>query len=242
MLNPFKKSRTAESPNDDYEFKETFLLVNASKLDSILGNETLIVCGSSRGMTSVVSFALYELEYFIGNRLQSKNYEDLDFQEIFPDKQTFTKSLSERKPLLKLVRKRNADYDRWGFKLPRASDFADDFGKVFRNPICVLCVRNPVATARSITARNPNVRGGIGRVMMQSQKALRAIQSLTESSSMPSIIINMDEAQRHPELFLSEFSELLRLDGDLSGIAAQIEKRSYKSSAPRAGITFSGPK
>lgn len=222
----------------DIEYKKTLLIVNPEALRARITTETLVVCGSARGMTSVVSFALYELGYFVGNDLQLHNYEDYEFQDIFHNQEP---PLAERPAFTDLVAKRNAEHVRWGFKVPAAINFVDQITDVFRNPICVLCVRNPLATAMSVARRNPNVRGGNAQIFRGATKSIRAMAKLTANPELPSILINMEEAQSNPLTFLEEISEILQIEGDLPAIAEAMSSRGYKKSEARPGVTFSRP-
>ena len=197
-----------------------------------------MVCGSARGMTSLVAYVLYELNYFIGHDLQEQNFEDLDFLDTLVGYGMLPKRLARRKDLRNLIGKRNREHVRYGFKTPDAVFCLKELVPLLRDPIVVLCVRNPVATGRSIMTRNPKVKGGITQALNKAIAANSAITYLLDDAPCPSLVVNMDEAQRQPSVFLTELMTALGLEGDTEAIVRKISRKSYKSSTPREGVTF----
>ncbi|ETW10873.1 Lipopolysaccharide biosynthesis protein [Roseivivax marinus] len=222
----------------NFEFTKTMLINNPEALERAIGTETLAVTGSARGMTSLVSFTLYELGYFIGHELQMHNFEDLEFQRAFPNRKVWSRPLKYRKPLRDLITARNAEHVRWGFKIPGAVGYVPELPPLLRNPVIVLCIRNPVAICRSVMTRNPQVSGGISTAYRNAKKWIPAMDFLMEHETLPSIILDMDGVQRQPKVFLREFSAALKLDGDLDDILPQISKRGYKRAESREGVRF----
>ena len=221
-----------------FQFQETLLITRPEALKSVVGRETLMVCGAARGMTSVVSYTLYELGYFIGTDLQLNNYEDHAFQRAIIRFVPARKPLAQRQDLRDLIARRNAGQDRWGFKLPDAVQHVEDLPPLLRNPVVVLCIRNPVAVARSIMTRDPGVKGGLGTAMRKGLDAMSALPYLLDRAPHPAIIVDMDAVRRTPGAFVRDIIEVLDLSGDADAITGAISKQGYKPAAPRDGITF----
>lgn len=224
--------------NPEFEILRTLTVINPRQLQSRIGNETLVVCGSPRGMTSLVAFSIYELGYFIGHHLGAKNFEDQDFLGAIPPATWLPVSLTNRKKFVDLVADRNASHTRWGFKLPRASEHIPALRKHLRNPIFVVCARNPMGIARSVQRREAQFDGTLRDLLTIGTRYIQAIELLSQDTETPSIIVNMDEASHIPAVFLQELSETLGLQGDLAAIKNRITGRGYKEGSPRDGVTF----
>ncbi|MCC3244759.1 hypothetical protein LG047_05395 [Methylocystis sp. WRRC1] len=217
----------------------TLIVFRPALLETLIGNETLVVCGSPRGMTSAAAFSLFELGYFIGNRLGAKNFEDQDFLlEIPPRKTGHAVNLSDRESFLSLLKERNLAHSRWGFKLPHATAYVDQLSALLRNPVFVVCVRNPAAVARSVVAREPKMSFTLPELLEIGLRPLQAINLLLDDGNCPLIILDMDEIRRAPGLFLKELSTVLKLSGDLTRVKEQLSMPGYKPGSPRPGVEF----
>ncbi|MGY9045555.1 MAG: hypothetical protein ACKVKF_00425 [Rhodobacterales bacterium] len=133
---------------------------------------------------------------------------------------------------------RNASHTRCGFKLPRASEHIPALRKHLRNPIFVVCARNPMGIARSVQRREAQFDGTLRDLLTIGTRYIQAIELLSQDTETPSIIVNMDEASHIPAVFLQELSETLGLQGDLAAIKNRITGRGYKEGSPRDGVTF----
>ena len=221
-----------------FELQRTIAINNTIELEKRVGKETLVVCGSPRGMTSVVAFSLYELGLFLGHHLGAKNYEDQDFLQAIPPKAYLKQNLTNRSDFNNLICSRNEKFQRWGFKLPRASEHVESLIDALRNPVFVVCVRNPMAVARSVSNREPHFNGDLTKLFNIGTSYFQAIDVLLADNSVPSIFIDMDMVQRQPGVFLQEISAALKLKGNLKEIRDQISRQGYQESKPRDGIVF----
>ena len=232
-----------------FSFKETMLINNPEQLAARVGQETMVVCGAPRGLTSVVSYTLYECGYFIGSELVSRNYEDKAFQKILVEHILYNTHLAkagkgrhmlkDHGKFMSLVQERNATHARWGFKMPDAVNYIDELPVILRNPVIVLCVRNPLAVARSILNRRPDGPGGIAFAVEKALAANQAILTLLNETECPSVVLNMEAVKAAPMTFLKEFTELFSLNCDLASVADVIGNYGYaKTKIPREGITF----
>ncbi|SFD64594.1 hypothetical protein [Roseivivax sediminis] len=222
----------------EFHLEQTMLVTNPGLLASVVGTETLVVGGPARGMTTVVSYSLYELGCFIGANLQMHNLEDLDMMRALPSRTLFKRPLHRRKAFRKLVEERNGSHTRWGFKLPRAAQYFHEMPDLLRNPVFVLCVRNPVAICRSVVKRDASVQGDINAAYRNAKLWVPAMDFLMESDTVPAIIIDMDEVRRDPRVFLEELTRTLQLSGDLDAISQKLSAPGYKRAEERPGVTM----
>ncbi len=86
--------------------------------------------------------------------------------------------------------------------------------------------------------KNPRVKGGINKAFDKAVKANLAISFLLENPSYPSLILNMEEIAKRPDVFLTEFTQALSLEGDVDHILNQISQKGYKSSQERDQSNF----
>jgi hypothetical protein len=225
---------------DQSSVLSTMLIYNKPLIDSFIGNETLVVCGSARGMTSLVAYTLYSLDYFIGERIGSINYEDRDIKKAMPNVrgEHNIKALMHHDPFLQLVASRNYEHARWGFKLPYATFYIDQLRTLLRNPVFVICVRNPVAVARSSFQKHPDKNFTFETLFGKGIRPIRAIEKLMHSEMNGLIILDMDEVRAKPDRFLAEFTKLLQIEADTRSIESAIADASYKESPAKQGVTF----
>jgi hypothetical protein len=246
LFKGLKRTSQSALPTQDthsvLDFKGALVINNPDKLKSVIGRETLVVCGAARGMTSLISFTLFELGYYIGTDLQSQNFEDQDFYAAIPPRARFRGLLTSRPKFRALVRNRNAAHQRWGFKLPRAADYVEELSETLRDPVFVLCVRNPLAIMRTIKRRNPHFKGSTPEFYKNGLGWLNAMGILMSSDSIPSIMVDMDDVRRDPETFLSDFTELLALNDVPEDLLERISRPGYKNSRRQPEVTFVGPR
>ncbi|SFD98763.1 hypothetical protein [Roseivivax sediminis] len=228
----------ATGTDAEFVFKRVSLVVNPKLLEETLGSETLICCGAARGMTSVAAYTLFEQGYFLGERLQHLNFEDVDMREAMPPRQYMWGPLSGRPDFARLVAERNATYERWGFKIPHAVDHVEELVQLLRNPVVMLCVRNPVGTGKSMVRRSETDTGGIEQITHAALRWVPALQFLIRQKNVPSIICDMDIVRRRPMAFVRDLSETLGLEGDHEAIAKTLSNAGYKKTEPKRGMTF----
>ena len=214
----------------------TLVVHRPGKLANILGKETLVVCGAQRGNTSMVAFSLYNLGYFLGERIGELNYEDADVLRLLPDP-TGKAQFSESN-FREFVAARNLKYARWGFKLPHASGYVPELAAMLRNPLFVVCFRSTIGIIRSISKREPQ-KVPIARMLSVASQPVTAALNVVLNTDAPAIFVDTEAAVATPGVFIQEISQTLGLHGDLVAIREAIAKRGYKPSMPRDGVTFS---
>lgn len=207
---------------------DTMFLCNPAALRARIGGETLVVCGVARGATSVASYALHHLGYYLGDRLGSLNYEDQDFVHAIPGKSQLRKSLRDRVAFRDLVARRDAAHTRWGFKLPRALDYVPELADTLRAPVFLVCLRNPLSVARSMLEREELVKGGFPAALQAATAPFAAAAQLLARDDVPSVLVDMDRVTGRPAVFVAELAALFGLTGDIPAIADAIAQPGYK--------------
>ncbi|MGX0975548.1 hypothetical protein ACSSVY_001250 [Roseovarius sp. MBR-51] len=211
----------------------TMFVLQPDEMHKRIGSETLVVCGAPRGGTSIVSYTLFNLGYFIGDDLGPHNYEDKEMLHAVPAKFLMQVQLPERPAYKELIKRRNQQNTRWGFKLPRATEYVPELISTLRNPVFVVCVRNPLAVVRSIFNREADFGDGFAEAIQIARSYQNAMDDLISRSDTPAIFIDMDTVKTIPGVFLEEFSSLLRLKGNLLSIKDAISTPGYKESEKR---------
>ncbi|MDU8911150.1 hypothetical protein [Aestuariicoccus sp. MJ-SS9] len=212
-----------------YDAHRTLFVLNPDRFAEVRGAETLVICGAARGMTSMVSYALHALNYPLGERLGPLNYEDREFLDCLPETLRLQSRWRPLRGLRRLVRARNAAYPRWGFKLPHAIFYAPVLRRRLRNPVFVVCVRNPLGTVSSISRREAKKAMSFDRMYRHATAYQRALSWLLRQADLPVVLINMDAAKANPGRFLNDLTELLALKGNLHRIKAELEQNGYSA-------------
>ncbi len=184
----------------------------------------------------MVAFVLYRAGLHMGERLGARNYEDQDIRPYLPQRGRLA-PWHDHRQLRGLVRRRDAMHARWGFKLPHATRHIRLLTRELRNPVFLVCIRNPAAVARSIARRDPPppwLSAGLGLAVEPVSAALKVVAC----TDAPMLIIDTDEVVKRPGRFLDEAARLLNLQGDLRGIGQIIRERGYRQSEARRGVTF----
>lgn len=100
------------------------------------------VVGNQSGGTSAVAGLIDKMGIFMGNRFVAPDqryctYEDIEFLRL---------PVGDKKELIK---QRNKEYDKWGWKHPETIGQLKELVQVMHNPHVVVVGRDPVAIARS---------------------------------------------------------------------------------------------
>jgi len=224
-----------------HAFHSSMLITQPEMLLERRDTATLIACGAPRSMTSLIAFVLYEMGEFIGSELHRRNLEDQEMlRAILFNVPVENQAERVRDPetFEKLVKKRNAEHARWGFKIPDAIFQLPGILPQLRAPIIIATVRNPLSTAKSVITQNPAVKGGLQAAFAKAQRANAVTEGLIKEPPCPAIIINMDVAMAKPLVFLKEFSEAVGVSADVEGLAEKISKKGYQTPAVRPSVTF----
>ena len=236
---PSSNPKTSELFTEmNFQVQETLMTLNQDALDKCIGRETLVVTGAPRGMTSLVAFSLYECGYFLGESLGAKNFEDQDFVKAIKPLELSKKPLRDNKLLLDLIAKRNLEYQRWGFKLPHAGSRINELKTLLRNPVFVICIRNPLSTAKSILKYEPKRTFTASQLLDIGTRYYTILFKIAETNESPAILVNMESASRSPDSFLVELSSILSLPRPDNKLSCKLAIPGYKTATPRSGVTF----
>ena len=212
---------------------KTIILHKPNRFFDMRDRATTVVCGSQRGNTSAVAYALYNMGFFLGEQIGSRNYEDIDILNLLPD--PALKAKFDEAEFSDMVAARNEKYERWGFKIPHASGYIPELAKILRDPVFVICFRNPAGVMRSIINRETS-RFRIEAMLRVAARPLEAARAVNVTSA-PALLIDTDAVIRNPEVFVQEISELFQLEND-PAIVEGLSSPGYKPSPPRDGVTL----
>src|ERR1700722_17430936 len=125
--------------------------------EATLSAKTAIVFGVARGGTSMAAGAARGLGFYMGHALE--NNEDLEFSY---------KSLEHMK---NMIRARNVQYRKWGWKFPAAANYLDDLLAHVRNPHLIVVCRDLAATsAGHVRWHQRETSFAISDILLQTQK------------------------------------------------------------------------
>lgn len=116
--------------------------INQAKKENDLG-KTIIVLGAARGGTSAVSGILRIWGIYMGNCI-GQNHED-------PEMLKTKKDLAE---IIETIKKRNRDYQDWGWKAPNSIFGLEEVMDYLRNTHFIMVVRHPLSMAKSQVKRS----------------------------------------------------------------------------------------
>jgi hypothetical protein len=215
------------------QVEKTIIIHKPARLAVSLNKATIVICGSQRGKTSAVAYALYNMGLFLGDRIGEKNYEDADILSVLPDPSLKSKFVLEN--LQRIVEIRNKSHDVWGFKIPHASGYIDELSNILRNPVFVIVFRNPVSVMRSICNRE-TARFDIDKMLRVAARPIEAAKRVNTTKA-PAIFVDADELDRNPEIFVQEISKALQLEVSATASAGLVGS-GYKESSAREDTSF----
>ena len=181
--------------------------VYAEGLDSLEGTaeqgRTLIVLGAPRGGTSAIAGALAEMGIYMGRGAAAPVFESLALANAIEG--------GQQDKVRELIADFNREHRVWGFKRPGFTHFVDEYHGFFRNPVYLVILRDPAATAN---------RGMIsGRLKANYLKKIRkilatyeGITNFVESNNAAALFISYEKLLLDPKTILEYINELLGLN------------------------------
>lgn len=165
--------------------------------------KTLLILGAPRGGTSALAGALSAMDIFMGQGAAPPVFESLALANAI--------EAGDLDRVRELVATFDASHDVWAFKRPGFTRFVDEFTHYFRNPIYLVILRDPVATAnRSFIS---------GRLKVNYLKKLRRVLTVysgivefIESSGSPALFISYEKLLQDPRATLTQITAELGLD------------------------------
>ena len=165
--------------------------------------QTFVILGAPRGGTSAIAGALASMGIYMGRGAAAPVFESLALANAIEGGHVET--------VRELISTFNSEHRTWGFKRPGFTHFVEEYHDFFRNPIYLVILRDPAATAN---------RGMIsGRLKANYLKKIRnvlstyeRITSFVESSGAPTLFISYEKLLQDPRQTLNYLCELLQMD------------------------------
>lgn len=207
------------------QFRDTLVVANPDGLARALGSETLVICGPSRGGTSLVSYVLLNLGYPLGEDLDGLVHED---KEILA-------AIAKPSEMDQIIAERNRRFKRWGFKVPHAVDHVGWLAGALRNPVFLIVFRNPFAIAKSLVNRDPSFSDpGLHELARALEYGVHKMDLGIQVvlTGAPSVLIDVDAARGTPEQLVRDLANLFvpnTSDQIIATIARDINSPGYKS-------------
>jgi hypothetical protein len=209
----------------EMHFGKTLTVVNAQSLGARLSMpHTFVVCGSSRGGTSAIAYAMIRGGIDLGSDLPI-NLEDPEVLSHIDGEKLNEDALSQ------IIAARSGRT--WGFKVPDAAFHLPWFANHAENPIFVVILRSPLAVANSIINREPSFskdKTGFAVAFRHPLKFFGAISSALPKLNAPFILMDYEGLHYRSDVFLDELYDLLGIDcEDRKEVATELSKSDYKA-------------
>ncbi|TKF30064.1 sulfotransferase domain-containing protein [Enterovibrio norvegicus] len=158
-------------------------------------DSTIVITGLGRSGTTMLSKVLSGLGIPMGERLSPQSKEDIDIRNavLNNDEELFNK----------ICRKRNGEYQKWGFKLPGFRSYINTYDKNIKNPRYIIVFRDIMA----ISMRN-NISMG-GETVKAMRDSVTSYQQLVErisKSNYPLMLVSYEKVLCNPTLSCEEIA------------------------------------
>lgn len=162
---------------------------------------TVVVCGPARGGTTMVAKILLNLGVYLGKRLTRHTHEDT---EIF-------KPLEEGRfdKFDKVVARRNAKFQIWGWKRPQSVDRLGEIAPRLRNPFFIFLFRDPASVAKRnmVTAE-----ADFFNSLVSASEAMVKSGQFARHSGYPCLLISYEKAIQNPGHLVDQVVQFLHLE------------------------------
>lgn len=177
--------------------------------------KTIVIIGAQRGGTSMVAGVARELGVNLGRNL-GNNHEDPEF---------ITEDLYE---IRRVVARRNADNDVWGWKMPHSSLYIAGLLPEIRDPFVIVVFRNLMAVVESHMKRSGADFATAFEVAAEREAQVAAT---VPAIKCPLMVVNYDKAIRKPDTLVDQLCAFLHLQPSDNGRQRALEminpKRGY---------------
>jgi hypothetical protein len=151
------------------------------------GETTLIVAGLPRSGTSMVAAILLDLGVFMGERIDSAVFEDVDLAAAVES--------GQRDALSQIITRRNAAHRIWGFKRPEAYKHLERLCAACRNPRIIVIFRDILAIAvRNNIAMQLDPVPALPRLLDDYQALLGALERVR----IPMLLLSYEKCVQFP--------------------------------------------
>ena len=216
----------------DFEQFSSSLYLHGLKRESdsaaeSLNQKTFIIFGVPRGGTTMVARVAERLGVEMGKNLPS-NYEDDEFNF---DKMSDTlkeDSTVMARALMRAIKRRDARYDVWGWKYPRAHLYLPLIIKQVRNPQLICVFRDPVASSLRPLSRRRVQREGKAQLPTRVMKQHLGWQmnniELIHKLNLPTFLCSYEQAVLGPTAFVEDLSKFIGLRRDERSVVDAVEQ------------------
>jgi hypothetical protein len=180
------------------------MIVNQSKTGKY---RTVVVIGVQRGGTSLVAGVIRELGLPMGKNL-GINHEDSAFLP------------TDFKSILPIIKKRNKEYNVWGWKMPHASEYILETIPHLRNPHIIVVFRNLIATTNSQLKHSD---ANFSEAFHFSRVRHKQVAEVVEQIKCPLMLADYNHAVMKPSGFIEEIKQFLQLEPSPNQIKSALD-------------------
>lgn len=186
-----------------------------------VSNKTFVLFGNPRGGTTMIANVVRSMGIFLGNDLPV-NLEDNCFNwDILSRLEPEPSRADKIASIKKAVEYRNAQYEVWGWKYPRADVYFKDISPALVNPMLICVFRDVVAsTWRGVVRRRQEPLNLMRRALDLQSSNLRLI----EKSNLPTLLVSYEKAIADPLQLVTSLNRFMSLGLSPDQLATHAEK------------------
>lgn len=175
-------------------------------------HESVVILGSARGGTSMISGALYHMGLFMGEGAKAPVYEDTILSQALEKR--------DEKEVRRLVGLYSSQYALWGFKRPLALFHLCEIESIFPAPKYVIVFKDILSIAnRNRISMRMDVLAGLDRALSDYGRLI----SFLHKTTRPYILVSYDKVLSNPDKFIDALAAFLRLNPGKEQRAQAIE-------------------
>jgi len=152
------------------------------------GSRQIIVLGSARGGTSIISGALHHLGVFTGKQSCAPVYEDVYLSNALEENR-----VNDAKQIIKEY---NAEHDLWAWKRPAALDYLDKVEQIFDNPFYIIIFKDIFSIANR---NNISMKFDITSGLKSALAKYAQIVDFISNSDKPMLLVSAEKALHNKE-------------------------------------------
>ena len=186
-----------------------------------VSNKTFVLFGNPRGGTTMIANVVRSMGIFLGDDLPV-NLEDNGFNwDILSRLEPELSRKDKITSIKKVIEDRNAQYDVWGWKYPRADVYFKDISPALVNPMLICVFRDVVAsTWRGVVRRRQEPLNLMRRALDLQSSNLRLI----EKSKLPTLLVSYEKAIADPLQLVTSLNRFMSLGLSHDELATHAEK------------------
>ena len=217
MINPSGDNKDL-SPNCEVAFT---LNQDQSLVSKGASQKTYVLFGNPRGGTTMIANVVRSMGIFLGNDLPV-NLEDNGFNwDILSRLKPELSRIDKISSIKKVIEDRNAQYNIWGWKYPRANLYFRDISSELVNPMLICVFRDVVAsTWRGVVRRRQDPLTLMSRAQRLQNDNLRLI----ELSKLPSLLVSYEKSIADPLKLVTCLNRFMSLNLSQDQLVTHAEK------------------